>query len=610
MGLIFMEMRKHFLKRYLDWKIGTKMLFSFLFGAILPILLIQSISSHLNTHYLTEKVNQLMVNNLTQIAERVNLTLEVYTNLLYQIYIDDQIIDNINILLDEDSNQKAAAYNQINNRIKQYNSSTKGIRCISVVCDNGTSVTYDFETGSTLDNLWSGYQDLRQITPYQNAEDQASMVITPTAVLTDGKGQVHLFHISKRIYDLDNLERGSIATVIMSVDEKVLETICQESSNETGNNLNNINFILDQNRTVISYPDETFSGITITPKISITHFVKVSGLLQNKKTAVNQYYDEKTGWTFYNVYDENYMLKDIKKSQNSFILIGIVALIFSGLLIIITVRKLAASIGSVIKGMKQIQSGNLDVVVPVESKDEIGQIADNFNDMTDKIKLLIQEVTQATRKQKDAEIHALEAQINPHFLYNTLDSINWMAIEKEEYEISKMLINLGVILRYSINKSNEMATIREIADWIVKYTSLQKMRFNNAFTCNLSVDEKAYPVKMYKLLLQPFIENSITHGFKGIEYGGVIRIDIQLDEKEDFINIIIEDNGHGMAPELVKEFNNRDKVITDDKPGIGLQNSFTRMDMYYGKEASWNVSSVEEMGTIITINIPIIERER
>jgi len=114
--------------------------------------------------------------------------------------------------------------------------------------------------------------------------------------------------------------------------------------------------------------------------------------------------------------------------------------------------------------MESVQGGNLDVVVPMYTVDEIGIIARNFNLMTTKVKRLLHEVGLAKDKQKDAEIRALEAQINPHFLYNTLDSINWMAIEKEEYEISKMLRNLGVILRYSINKSNQMATIWEVSD--------------------------------------------------------------------------------------------------------------------------------------------------
>ena len=256
--------------------------------------------------------------------------------------------------------------------------------------------------------------------------------------------------------------------------------------------------------------------------------------------------------------------------------------------------------------MQEVKKGNLDVLVPVQSFDEIGTITDNFNEMTVKVRELIREVTEAQENQKNAEIRALEAQINPHFLYNTLDSINWMAIEKEEYEISKMIRNLGVILRYSVNKSNQIVTIRELADWLEKYISLQQMRFNDAFAYRLNIDEETYDRKVYKLLLQPFVENAIIHGFKEMESGGLLQIDIMPAQHDPGIVIIIEDNGKGMPQDMLKCYNDREEAIKDEGRSIGLHNAFSRMNMYYGKKASWNVSSMEGMGTVITLRIPVL----
>ena len=257
--------------------------------------------------------------------------------------------------------------------------------------------------------------------------------------------------------------------------------------------------------------------------------------------------------------------------------------------------------------MQEVKNGNLDVVVPVQSFDEIGTITDNFNEMTVKVRELIREVTEAEENQKNAEIRALEAQINPHFLYNTLDSINWMAIEKEEYEISKMIRNLGVILRYSVNKSNQIVTIRELADWLEKYISLQQMRFNDAFSYCLNIEEETYNKKVYKLLLQPFVENAIIHGFKEMESGGLLQIDIMPAQHDQGIVIIIEDNGKGMPQEMLKCYNNREEAIKDEGKSIGLHNAFSRMNMYYGEKASWNVSSMEGMGTVITLRLPVLD---
>ena len=149
--------------------------------------------------------------------------------------------------------------------------------------------------------------------------------------------------------------------------------------------------------------------------------MKNTGELKGKNIAVNRYEDKQLGWIFYNAYDRDYMLRDVTRIQFLTIFIGALLFAASILLIRYTVSLIERSTRSIVGGIQQVQSGNLDVQVHVDTEDEMGQIADNFNTMTGKVKNLITEVTEITQKQKDAEIRALEAQINPHFLYNTLE---------------------------------------------------------------------------------------------------------------------------------------------------------------------------------------------
>ena len=598
-----MRIWKRILKHYNSWKLGHKLLCAFALASIIPLLLMQVYVFQVNRKQMTEKIDELMVSNLTQIAERVNLNMEVYTNLLYQIYKDDQVTECVSELNDMQESHKAVAYNQIVKRLKQYRNSDAGIRCLSIVCPDGTAVIYDFETDSSLNTIWHNYSDMRQIPPYRESLDAPGMVLTDTMNFQGGENDGHFFHISKRMFDFNDLEKGSIATVIMSVDQKILSSICGNGTKEDPS----INFILNKEQRVVSYPDEDFTGNAINPQLNIKEFVNVSGYLRNKNVALNQYEDADTGWIFYNAYDRDYMLKDLTKTQGTQLGITVLLLVFALALIFYTVRNMDASVKSVVSGMQEVKNGNLDVVVPVQSFDEIGTIADNFNEMTVKVRELIREVTEAEENRKNAEIRALEAQINPHFLYNTLDSINWMAIEKEEYEISKMIRNLGVILRYSVNKSNQIVMIRELADWLEKYISLQQMRFNDAFSYRLNIEEETYTEKVYKLLLQPFVENAIIHGFKEMESGGLLQIDIMAAEHGQGIIIIIEDNGAGMPQEMLKCFNNKEEAIKDEGKSIGLHNAFSRMNMYYGEKASWNVSSIEGMGTVITLRLPSLQ---
>ena len=373
-----MQIWKKILAHYNSWKLGHKLLCAFALASIIPLLLMQIFAFQVNRKQMTEKIDELMVSNLTQIAERVNLNMEVYTNLLYQIYTDDQIIDNVTTLTDDQETHKAVAYNQIVKRIKQYRNSDAGIRCLSIICTDGMTVTYDFETDSSLNTIWNNYSDMRQTPPYREAIDEPGMVLTDTMKFQGEENSGHFFHISKRLFDFDDLEKGSIGTVVMSVDQKILSSICGNGTTRD----NSINFILNKEQTVISYPDEDFTGISVNPDLSIEEFVQVSGYLKYKKVALNQYEDADTGWIFCNAYDRDYMLKDVTRTQGMQIGITVLLLGFALVLIFYTIRNMDTSVKSVVQGMQEVKKGNLDVVVPVQSFDEIGTITDNFNEMT------------------------------------------------------------------------------------------------------------------------------------------------------------------------------------------------------------------------------------
>ena len=156
--------------------------------------------------------------------------------------------------------------------------------------------------------------------------------------------------------------------------------------------------------------------------------------------------------------------------------------------------------------------------------------------MATEVKNLVQEVTEISEKKNQAEIKALESQINPHFLYNTLDAINWMAVKRDEYEISKMISGLGMILRYSMNQSNQMVAIYEMEEWLQSYVSLYQLRYGNSFEFKIHVEEEVKELRMYKLLLQPILENAILHGIRDME-GGLLRIDIGMAEQPGKIHV-------------------------------------------------------------------------
>lgn len=582
-------------------KIWQKLIITFVLAVLLPISISWYVMMSMNQKQMENKIQELMTSQLVQISERVDLTLDIYMNLVYQMNVDSGLIDEIKGLKSKDINKQVESRHNIYSRLQEYNNSVGGIRCISVITASGTDVTYDWGTASVRENIWKDYVDLRETAAYKKAQESTGIAILPTAVMEQDEEQLHVFQIAKAIYDLDELESEPIAAIVMILDESILKKLCE---NDREIAWNGINFILDSQSRIITYPDSFFAGTTLEANQNITDFIRMTGEMEDKKIGISTYEDTKTDWVYYNAYDLEKILAEISDTRRNALILGGILIISACFLISGTVRNIGDSVKTIITGIQAVKSGDLKTEIRLEYKDELGEIAENFNDMTERVSILIEEVEGVTEKRKNAEIRALEAQINPHFLYNTLDSINWLAISRGEDEISEMLRNLGIILRYSVNKSNIEVSIAEVADWIDKYISLQQMRFDHAFEFQLTVQEVCKEYRIKKLLIQPFIENALIHGFKGIEEGGMLRVDISLTEEGKHICVIIEDNGNGLDQRQVTKYNDRSAAVEEDQEKIGLNNVFSRIEMYYGEKADWNVISIPDIGTIITLRFP------
>ena len=207
-----------------------------------------------------------------------------------------------------------------------------------------------------------------------------------------------------------------------------------------------------------------------------------------------------------------------------------------------------------------------------EGNNEFARISRHFNRMMQRLRHSREQEKEAMIREKNAEIKSLEAQINPHFLYNTLDTINWMALDREEYTISKMLTSLASILRYSIHRSNTIVEIEEELEYLKKYIYLQQQRFDYSFLCTVEADENVRGCMIHKMLIQPFLENTLVHGFPGNSQMDEVNVRFQKDS-QDRIRIEIRDNGKGMPPEQVEYFKGEDKLIEAQRiavPGIAL----------------------------------------
>lgn len=230
---------------------------------------------------------------------------------------------------------------------------------------------------------------------------------------------------------------------------------------------------------------------------------------------------------------------------------------------------------------------------------EIQKISEGFNDMTERIYHLIGQVKQSALEQKNAEISALEAQIDPHFLYNILDTINWKAIENEQYEISEMLVALAEILRYAINDAGELTTIEAEKVWLEKYILLQQEKLGEKIELIFKIPEELETYKIHKMLLQPFVENAIKYSFRGCK--GEHRLTIEAVKAEEQLHLIIVNNGQCIEKVRLKELNEGTKI----KNHLGISNVRKRLELYYGEDTAVYFENILSGGVKVHLFIPI-----
>lgn len=246
--------------------------------------------------------------------------------------------------------------------------------------------------------------------------------------------------------------------------------------------------------------------------------------------------------------------------------------------------------------------------------DEIGILYNEYQRMIEELKLYIKNELEHKLITLDSQMKSLEAQINSHFLYNTLESINSIAEIEEIESIGTMSLALGDMFRYSIKTTSELVTIADELKHVKDYISIQQIRFDNRFELFLEIPPEMYPLKILKLVLQPIVENAFYHGLKYCSAGSLIRLSGHVEN--DTIYISVFDDGIGMAPDRLHELNKSllekahfTELGHRNKQSIGLKNIHTRIQLYYGEGYGMQIQSRENHGTTVTLKVPLLKGE-
>ncbi|WP_372635717.1 sensor histidine kinase [Cohnella sp.] len=316
--------------------------------------------------------------------------------------------------------------------------------------------------------------------------------------------------------------------------------------------------------------------------------------------------DSGFGWKIVGVSYVSELVNNKGQMQASFFTLGGISLVVALLLSFLLSRNLTRPIHQMQKRMSEVEKGNFDIQVPVDSTREIGMLARAFNLMVVRIRELMAQVVKEQEFKRKSELNALQAQINPHFLYNTLDSIVWMAENDKSAEVVRMTSALARLFRSSISKGSELVPIRNEIEHISNYLTIQKMRYRDKLDFRIDVDDAIKSSLTLKVLLQPLVENAIYHGIKN-KYGtGTIRI--AGERKGETIVLRVSDNGVGMDEATRKSLLSPAADSRPGKGGVGMMNVHERIRLYFGSAYGLSIDSEPDEGTTVTVTFPVIDK--
>ncbi|MBO1510682.1 sensor histidine kinase [Metabacillus bambusae] len=433
------------------------------------------------------------------------------------------------------------------------------------------------------------------------------------------------FNKLQNVYGYETIWIGSQPTVFRSEQEKnpyqisvartlrdanlriygyVIVTIMENKINQVFDNMpgNEDMMIIDSSNSILSHRDKARIGQEF-PYVNQMQEKNFSNIIsiENENYLITDYSLSYTGWRLISLNPYRQAIFKINSIFNNIFLVQLISFIFFFLVltyVLQTITKPLVHLGNV---ATTVQGGNLKIRSNIRSKDEIGRLSNSLDQMLDRINEMIKEITETQVRKRKAEFAMLQAQINPHFLFNVLNSIRMKVMRKGDKESADMISSLSKLLRMTIDKDKGTISFKEEVEIVQDYVKLMNMRQKEKVDLKINVSAAAYYEQIPRFILQPIIENSMIHGLN--QSAGTILLEANV-KRNDFI-IIIDDNGQGMNEENLNELRKKLTVNLETSlehnrkgfSGIGLSNVYERMRMTFGEYFQMEVNSLEGNGT-------------
>ncbi len=565
-------------KSFWDKPIRTKLNLVFMLLIVLPLCLVMVIVSAMTRNRQLSQLERSSEQYLKQSAQGISNSLSGLNNILISNLWNKEILDYLN--QDPAFLSSPGEKNAMRLLLRSMGNARKDIECLILIKNSGEKFSYSARESEEV-----FYQYLDQELPDMG---------WPSGIFWSGTASDKGYVMGvRKIKDFESLKEVGLIYVFLQ--EETVRQLYEDLKTTPGSFFQ----VLDAQGQVVS------SNYEASEKLASLQLGEGEGLQPVRVDGAIYYAQEaclpELGWYIREYTPKGEIMQDIYRLQ---IIISSVFLMIMGTLLLVMNRfseSLTMSIRKLQSSMLEVRNENFQVRAPVIHQDEMGELTETFNRMTGRIQQLIEEDYKNKLLLKETEFRFLRAQINPHFLYNTLDAISWKAAMGGDKEVSKMAVALGRILRWSISKTDAFVALAEETENVEDYLSIQKMRYGDSLSYVIAVGEAESRRLVPKMILQPLVENALVHGLE--EKEGDRRLLIAAKEEKDLLQISIRDNGIGMSQERIEEVLGG-QLKQEKQHGVGLYNVHQRIQMSYGEAYGIEIQSRLGEGTEILIRLP------
>lgn len=563
---------KRMIKFFRNMKFRYKLITTYILLGVIPMTIMGLVWYNQTRTILMKQEKSSIENYLTQAVSNMDNQLRIYNNLSDYIAFNQQISH----VVSHEYDSYYDMYNQFSNVLDPMLASLKYFHS-----DINQITIY------TKNNVVKHNTTLAPITEIEN-EDWYKII--------KGNNDIHWFvsQDEKKVFCVRNIltleNNYEVGVLYVQVDyEKLFESFKQMNDSNYGI------FIMDELGDNIFNFDQ-FEDLNKSRKMTFDEFNKGIGK-ENIYTIVTAH-SVNNNWTV-SLYKPQ---KLIYESTNFMITGNVIAImlliVFSIIITSVLSKVMVSGLEKLRANMEEVEKGNMEITVKSNNEDEVGALIRGFEKMIIQIKALIEDVYESRLIQKDYEMKALQAQINPHFLYNSLSLINWMALETDQEDISKITLSLSTFYRTALNKGKNILRVRDEIKNMRSYLDIQLMMHDYEFDVDVQVEEDILDYNILNLILQPLIENAINHGID-LKTNGRGCIKIIGEKQNDEIVLIVSDNGVGMSNEQAES------ILTNKSNGYGVKNVNERIKLYYGEQYQLKIESEIGIGTKVKVTIPI-----